>query len=90
MRPEISSRHRRPFEQALRINPAYAEAHYNYGRALAKVKMFDPAERELKSALKLNPKLAEADVSLGMILGRRVIGMQRSSSIAGRLRISPG
>jgi len=36
------------------MKPNYAEAHYNYGSALASARMFESAKHELETALSLD------------------------------------
>jgi serine/threonine-protein kinase len=55
------------FEQALRIDPKNATAHFNLGNALRKDKL-DEAIRCYEEALRLDPKLAQAHVNYGNTL----------------------
>jgi tetratricopeptide (TPR) repeat protein len=58
----------RVFENALRIEPDYAEGHHNLGNALWKAGNRPEAIREDEYALRLNPDYAEAHVTLGVAL----------------------
>ena len=61
----------RLFEEALRINPEFAEAHYNYGTLLARSGRADEAIRHLRDAVRLGPAHADARVNLGIALSGR-------------------
>ena len=56
------------YEQALRINPDYAQAHCALGMALAQAGKPQEAIREYEYALQLEPDFADAHVSLGVAL----------------------
>ena len=43
------------FQAALRINPDYAEAHYNLGEAYGQQGRLDEAIREYQAALRISP-----------------------------------
>ncbi len=58
------------FDKALRIDPAYAYAHYNYANALAKAGQTEEAIQHYEQALQLRPRLAQAQVNLGSLLQR--------------------
>jgi tetratricopeptide (TPR) repeat protein len=60
------------FKQAIHLNPGFAEAHLNLGRALgaqgqhaAAIAEFNEAIREFKETIRLNPYDAAAHLSLG-------------------------
>ncbi|HEY9713086.1 MAG TPA: tetratricopeptide repeat protein [Chroococcales cyanobacterium] len=53
------------FKDAVAIAPDFAEAHHNYGLALAKTGQLAPAEEQFKLAIKLNPTLDGSWLSLG-------------------------
>jgi tetratricopeptide (TPR) repeat protein len=62
---------RRAFEEATRINPAYAPAHVNLGNTLVMLKEEDAALKEFLKAIELQPKDALALYNIGLIYGRQ-------------------
>jgi Flp pilus assembly protein TadD len=56
------------FEQALRINPVFAEAHNNLGVALVQSGRIGDAIEHYEQALRLKPDFAEAHNNLGVAL----------------------
>ncbi|HKV99749.1 MAG TPA: tetratricopeptide repeat protein [Vicinamibacterales bacterium] len=56
--------------EAIRIEPAYAEAHSNLGAALARRGQIDDAIVQYREALRLSPDLAQAHNNLGLALAR--------------------
>jgi len=56
------------FNEALRINPAYAEAHVNLGNALFQQGHTQDAIAQYRTALQINPAAAEAHNNLGLAL----------------------
>ncbi len=58
------------FEQALRIEPDYAEAHDSLGIALAQTGRIEEAIQHYEQALRINPDYADAHYNLGIALAR--------------------
>ncbi len=58
------------FDQALRLEPDYAEAHYNLGVALAQTGRIPEAIGHYEQALRIWPDYAEAHYNLGIALGQ--------------------
>jgi Flp pilus assembly protein TadD len=58
----------RVFENALRIEPDYAEGHHNLGKALWRAGKGPEAIREYEYALRLNPDLVEGHYAMGIAL----------------------
>jgi tetratricopeptide (TPR) repeat protein len=61
----------RNYENALEINPAYAEAHNNLGVALSAKGDLDQAILHYQQALEINPAYAEAHNNLGVALSAK-------------------
>ena len=58
------------WEQALRIKPDLAEAHYNLGMAFAQLGRMQEAMEHWEQALRIKPNFAEAHYNLGAALGQ--------------------
>ncbi len=56
------------FQQALRIRPDYAEAHYNLGLAFTQLGRIDQAIAHYQQALRINPDYAQAQTALARLL----------------------
>jgi len=67
------------YEQALRINPDFADAHYSLGLALARLGRLPEAVGHWEQALRITPDYAEVHCALGM-----------ASEQAGKLREAIG
>ena len=72
------------YQTALRLKPAYAEAHYNLGVALASQKQGDAAIMHLQQALAFNPDYADAIQEL-----MRVLALQEKLALQGLHRPEP-
>ena len=69
------------YQQALRLNPNYAEAYYNLGLALADAGQLELAIQNYRQALRLRPNNAEARNNLGNALFNTNQIRRRLSSI---------
>ena len=58
------------YEQAVRLEPRFADAHYNLGNALAALGQTMEAVTQYQEALQIKPEYAEAHYNLGVILER--------------------
>ena len=58
------------FQAALKINPDYAEAHYNLGIALYKAGQISDAIAQYEEALRIKPDYAEAHHNLGLVFSQ--------------------
>jgi tetratricopeptide (TPR) repeat protein len=56
------------YEQAIRINPNYADAYHNKGEALLKLKRYDEALAAYEQAIRLDPNYANAYHNKGLAL----------------------
>jgi tetratricopeptide (TPR) repeat protein len=61
----------RQYQEAIRLNPGYAEAHNNLGAALLGKGQTDEAIRQYQEALRLKPDYANAHSNLGIALARK-------------------
>src|SRR5262249_33652278 len=55
------------YQEAVRLDPGLAEAHYGLGRAFARVGRWQDAAAELRLALRLEPGLGRAHYSLALV-----------------------
>jgi Tfp pilus assembly protein PilF len=63
--PSDQGRARQEFRQAVLCDPDLAEAHYNYGLALAQSGRADIAAKEFADGIHLEPKYMDARIQLG-------------------------
>ena len=77
------------FEAALRLKPASAAAHFNYGTALAAAGRFDDAVAQYQRALQLRPGYAIAHNNLGSALLQLGRPQQALTSFREAARIDP-
>jgi Flp pilus assembly protein TadD len=61
----------RAFQEAIRLKPGFAEAHYNLGVALAREGQIEEAIRAFQEAIRLKPDFAEANDSLARALAMK-------------------
>ena len=80
-----------PLQEALRLRPDFADAHYNLGNAHALLGDLSSAEVEFKRAIEADPRFADAENNLGSVLvqqGRIPEAIRAHFEAA--LRIDPG
>jgi Flp pilus assembly protein TadD len=58
------------YQEAVRVNPNDAEAHFRLGTLLARQGRNQEAVTQLNEAIRINPRLGEAYFNLGMIYHR--------------------
>ena len=58
------------YEQALALDPSYAEAHLELGRLFVQMKNLEKARTQLEKAIELEPDFYEADYLLGRLFYR--------------------
>lgn len=79
----------RHFAEALRIDPAYAEARNNLGAALMSQGELDPAIAQFAQAIQTGPRYADARDNLGMALMSEGKLDEAARQFAEALRIKP-
>jgi protein O-mannosyl-transferase len=77
------------FEQALQIEPDFAEAHYNLGNALSQEGKLEDAIGHWEQAVRINPDYAEAHYNLGGTLARLGKVQEAIMHFEQALRIKP-
>ena len=78
------------FEKALRVEPDFADGHYNLGIALLQAGQVPEAIREYEYALRLKPDYADAHVNLGTALAKLGRTEDAFRHYKEALRINPG
>jgi tetratricopeptide (TPR) repeat protein len=77
------------FEEALKINPRFIEAHLSLGLIMAKKQNLDRAIHHFQEALKIKPDMAEAHNSLGVALAYKNRVDQAMGHFQEALKINP-
>lgn len=77
------------YEEALRINPEYAEAHYNLGNIFFKEGKVSDAIGHYEQALRINPEYAVAHNNLGIALAQTGKAEDAITHYEQALRIKP-
>ncbi len=67
------------FREAIRLDPANADAHGNLGIVLGELKRYREAEAAFREAIRLDPANADAQSALAWVLAER----KRNRSIMG-------
>jgi len=78
------------YKEAMRINPAYAEAHGNLGSALFNQGRTQEAMKQYWEALKIKPAYAEADYNLGIALLQQGRTKEATGYFQEAIRLKPG
>jgi len=78
------------YVQALKVDPDYADAHYNLGVVLQDLGRMSEAGASYVRALKLNPQLAKAQNNLGIVLQDLGRTSEAEASYRRALEIDPG
>jgi tetratricopeptide (TPR) repeat protein len=78
------------YAEALRLNPADAEAHSNQGVILQRQGKLEAAAAHYAEALRLNPDYLQAYYNLGIVLSRQGKYEEAAAHYAGALRLNPG
>ena len=77
------------YQEAIRLNPALAEAHFNLGVALAKRGDLTAATRCFQEAARLNPEDPQAHLNLGVALAQQSRLGQAIVEFQAVLRLDP-
>ncbi len=77
------------FEEAVRIEPGSAEAHYDLGVAHVRLNQFPAAAEQFRLALKNKPDMAVAHTSLGLVLEDLGKGSEAEAEFREALRLDP-
>jgi protein O-GlcNAc transferase len=77
------------FDNAISLEPNYAEAYLNKGATFKELKRFDEALIFAEKALSINPNLAEAWVNRGFALKELKLYQEVVSSFENALRLNP-
>ena len=89
-RSDAPKRPRAAFSEAIRLQPENADAHYNFGIALAQAGKLPDAAREFRATVDLRPADVEARFNLGIALAQIGTDATRPSPNSPKpLRIKP-
>jgi len=77
------------FQEAIRLKPDYADAHYNLGVILDQKGQTDEAINQFQEAIHLNPDFAEAHNNLGNALGKKGQIDEAISQFQEAIRLKP-
>ena len=77
------------YKEALRINPEYANAHYNYAILLGDMKKTEEAESHYMEALRINPEYVNAHYNYANLLKNMKRFEEAESHYQEALRINP-
>jgi len=78
------------FEEALRIDPTFAEAHYNLGTVLARTGRTGEALGHLREAVRLGPERADPRVNLAVALAAQGEVSQAEAELRAAIEAEPG
>jgi Tfp pilus assembly protein PilF len=88
MRGEIDEAIRQ-FQEAVRLKPAYTDAHYNLGVALFKEGQTDEAISEYQEAIRLKPDYADFHYNLGVALFKKGLTDEAMGQYQEAVRLKP-
>ncbi|MBF0462660.1 MAG: tetratricopeptide repeat protein [Magnetococcales bacterium] len=77
------------WQQALRLNPDYADAYANLGLLLHELHRLDEAEAAYRQVVRLQPDQANAHYSLGLLLQEMNRGAEAEAAYRHLLRLQP-
>ena len=77
------------FEEAIRLNPEFAEAHNNLGLTLMDLGKYKYAEASYEKAIKINPKFAEGYNNLGLFFHSRSIAPKHLDCFMNAISVNP-
>jgi tetratricopeptide (TPR) repeat protein len=77
------------FENALEIDPKYADAHYDFGNLLYEKRDLEGAKLHYLAALRVSPRRANVHNMLGIIFLRQGLTSQAILQFAEALQLQP-
>jgi tetratricopeptide (TPR) repeat protein len=80
----------REFQEAVRLNPDYAESRHNLGTVLYQLNRLPEAVSQLQEAIRLQPDHARAHNNLGLAFYRQGNTAEATAQFLEALRIDPG
>lgn len=78
------------YQEALRLDPAFADGHNNLGLALYHVGRLEEALVHLRTAIRLDPAFTAAHANLGLVLAARRDLPAARTALAEAIRLEPG
>ncbi len=77
------------YKMAIRINPDYADAHYNLGLAYGELDMHKEAIEAFKQAIRIRPDHADAHLNLGVACHKSGMYKESIEAYKEAIRINP-
>lgn len=77
------------FKEALRLRPAYPEAHNNIGNAYWQLDRTDEAVSEYRKAIRLRPNSPDFHFNLGMAYKKKGLKEEARKAFEDALRLNP-
>ncbi|HTY08321.1 MAG TPA: tetratricopeptide repeat protein [Candidatus Edwardsbacteria bacterium] len=77
------------YQQAVRLDPSYAQAHYQLGNAFAAQGKYNLATQQYRKVLTLRPRFADAHIRLAYIFKQQGLHRQAADEYAMALKVRP-